>query len=167
MREEASTERSFVYKLGLFDRSCHVFLSFVFLLMWLGGIIQKTMSDAVEGFSDFLLLVVVISFLCLPAAVLIFRPVYKNRISSKTVVLYPNKVQRPVTKGNDDGDYLFFDDVLDTKVYDDEDIGSVLKVYTKAKNVKYKGMYFRESEGFNNFCVDFERALTGYHSRKQ
>lgn len=165
MREEARTERSYVYKLPLFDRSCRVLLSSFFVLMWLSAIKQHTKSDAVEDLSDFFLLVVFLSLLCLPAAIFVFRPVYKNSNSSKTVVLCPNKVQLPVTKGGCD-DYLFFDDVQDTMVYDDADIGSVLKVYTKAKNVKYEGMCFREPAGFNNFCVDFERALTEYHSRK-
>lgn len=163
MFEEASTKRIYVYKVGQFTLIYVLFLACFFALGGLYLVIDTIVSGALED----LPLAVLTGVVCLLGVALLFRWLHKDHLSSQAVILCPDKVQLPMTRGEDDKDYLFLNDVLGTKIDNDyQDHGPALIVTTKSKPVAYKSMYFDRYKSFEDFCDRFERALATQNSRR-
>jgi len=163
MIDDANTKRIYVYKIGTFTLSYVLLLACFFAL---GGLYQIVDTIVTGAFED-LPIAVLTGSGCLLVATFLFRWLHKDHLSSQAVILGPNKVQLPMTKGKDDKDYLFFSDVLGTKIDNDyHDHGPALIVATKSKPVAYKSMYFDRYKSFEDFCDRFESALEARNTRR-
>ena len=163
MKDEASIRRIYVYKIGPFTLSFVLLLASFFAFGGLYVIIGTVVTGALEG----LPVAILIGSGCLLGAALLLRWLHKYHSSSKAIVLCANKVQLPMTKGDEDSDYLFLHDVLGTKIDNDyHDHGPALVVSTKSKSVSYKSMYFDRYKNFENFCDRFESALEANKNRQ-
>lgn len=159
MRDKNSVELVFAYEAGPFSRLFVPLLSAGFAI---GGL-QSIAKPVANGAVDENLFSVAAGAGFLICAVILLRWLYRNSQSSKSVRLFADRVQLPMTKGDDDGDYLSFHDVLDTRVErDHHDHGPALIVSTQSKPVAYKSMYFDGYKKFEVFCDHFESAIEAF-----
>ncbi len=163
MMTENGIKRVYVYKMGPFTLSIIFLFSCFCALFGLFLIVDPIFTGALEDL--FLAVLWGVGFLFVAA--LFFRLLHQDFLSSQTVVLWPTKVQLPITKGEEDSDYLFLNDVLGTKIDKDfHEHGPALIVATKTKPVVYKSMYFDKYKSFEDFCECFASALADNNSRK-
>ncbi|WP_229801296.1 hypothetical protein [Tateyamaria omphalii] len=161
--DETSMQHVYVYRIGPFTLSFVLLLASFFALSGLYVIVGTIVTGALE---DLFWAVLLGSGLLLGATLLV-RWLHQDFHASQTVALWSNKVQLPMTKGEEDSDYLFLNDVLGTKIDKDyHDHGPALIVATKTKPVAYKSMYFNKYESFEDFCERFANALDNQKSQK-
>ncbi|GAA6182017.1 hypothetical protein NBRC116594_34550 [Shimia sp. NS0008-38b] len=163
MRDKNSVEWMYAYEVGPFSRLFVPLLSAGFAVGGLQSIAIPVANGAVEES----LFSVAAGAGFLIVAVILLRWLYRNSQSSKSVRLFADRVQLPMTKGDDDGDYLSFHDVLDTIVERElHDHGPALIVSTQSKPVAYKSMYFDGYRKFEDFCDRFESAIEAFKYRQ-
>ncbi|MCV3272134.1 hypothetical protein [Roseobacter sinensis] len=84
----------------------------------------------------------------------------RDHRSSKEVVLEGTKVQRPMTKGDRDDDFVFFSDVRSLEVVNDyQDNGPALVLVTRSETIAYRSMYFESQAKFLEFSRQFDDVL--------
>lgn len=156
MNSEADTEHIYVYRIGPFT------LGFAILLASLSAYsgLHLIARTVVKGAFEDLILSVLAGHVFMLVAALLFRWLYKDYVSSQSIVLCKNKVQRPMTKGTSDGDFLSLNEVVGTAFDEsDNDNGPAFIVETKTKPVVYKSMYFDQYGSFEEFCSRLEDTL--------
>ena len=156
MTEPALAKRVYEYKIGYFSQLFGVFVAFAF---WFAGLlfIVRTLATAP---GDKAPLVLIISAFCFVVGGILIRWLRRDSRSSKQIAFHDDKVQRPMTKGDRDEDYILFADMLDVDLDQNyADHGPALIVATRKKPIAYKSMYFASHSEFDDFCKRLEREL--------
>lgn len=156
MTEPALEKRVYEYKIGYFSQLFGVFVTFT---CWFAGLlfIVRTLET---GQGDKIPLALIISAFCFLVGGILMRWLQRDSRSSKQIAFHDDKVQRPMTKGDRDEDYVLFADMLDVDIDQNyADHGPALIVATRKKPIVYKSMYFASHREFDNFCKRLEREL--------
>lgn len=153
MNNGAKTKRAYEYKMSNFEVAWFSLLSlaFGFLGLYIAVFILRSLATATIAL-DLLFPLGMATTLISVAFLLLYLP-YRNYRSSKYVIWCKDKVQRPMTKGDSEDDYLLFDASLSLEIDQDyRERGPALIVRTQAETVVFERRHFDSRQEFSDFC---------------